>query len=187
MTRAGLLLTRAAFRAIAAEPTRRSPSTTTLSLAAEVRAQLSRRGCRKILMVSVVNFSLVLTRCLVNVLLVEAGGSSSLLSDIPYIWPQWTMANTSLVRIYNSEPQKELCKANPDSKCHLAVGRLMGGTSSINAMFYARGNRLVSDACSYDVTVTELSPGLRRMGRERCKELVVSRSVALLSPIGRQL
>lgn len=54
----------------------------------------------------------------VNVLLVEAGGSSSLLSDIPYIWPQWTMANTSLVRIYLSEPQQQV-------SCVLSIENLM--------------------------------------------------------------
>ena len=76
-----------------------------------------------------------------SVLLIEAGGSSSDFVDIPYIWPYWSTTNTTLVRQYVSEPQVYACRFNDDGRCPLFAGRLLGGGSSINAMFYVRGNR----------------------------------------------
>lgn len=78
-----------------------------------------------------------------NVLLLEAGGSGSQISDIPLIWSEWL--NTNLSRRYTSEPQKKICGLRAQSRCELAVGRALGGSSIHNAMLYVRGNRLDFD------------------------------------------
>ncbi|KAI1306441.1 Glucose dehydrogenase -like protein [Halotydeus destructor] len=64
---------------------------------------------------------------------------------MPYIWQEWSLMNTSLTRSYLTEPQENVCQGSSDKRCLLQVGRILGGTSSINAMFYVRGNKLDFD------------------------------------------
>ncbi|XP_031634957.1 glucose dehydrogenase [FAD, quinone]-like, partial [Contarinia nasturtii] len=72
-----------------------------------------------------------------KVLLVEAGGDPPFESEVPvmleahqhteYDWRFYAESNTS-------------CKALSDGKCFWPRGKCLGGTSSINAMLYVRGN-----------------------------------------------
>ncbi|KAI1297291.1 Glucose dehydrogenase -like protein [Halotydeus destructor] len=78
-----------------------------------------------------------------KILLMDAGGSSSRVSDIPIMYPDW--AGTSLTRGRVSEQQPNVCGLYPDNECVLPSGRLLGGGTAVNAMTYVRGNRLDYD------------------------------------------
>lgn len=42
---------------------------------------------------------------------------------------------------YKTEPQSNACLSFEDKKCSYASGKVMGGTSTTNAMYYSRGNK----------------------------------------------
>ncbi|KAH7966130.1 hypothetical protein HPB49_013921 [Dermacentor silvarum] len=75
----------------------------------------------------------------VSVLLLEAGGLETASRQIPAIagmimgghddWAYWTV------------PQKNACLSYWDQRCPLPRGKVLGGSSVINAMLYVRGNR----------------------------------------------
>ncbi|KAI1297305.1 Glucose dehydrogenase -like protein [Halotydeus destructor] len=75
------------------------------------------------------------------VLLVEAGGSTSRVSDIPFIYCSWL--SSSLVQRRNSVNQQYVCGGGA---CPLPSGRVLGGGTAINGMAFARGNRLDYDS-----------------------------------------
>uniref|UniRef100_T1IF85 GMC_OxRdtase_N domain-containing protein n=3 Tax=Rhodnius prolixus TaxID=13249 RepID=T1IF85_RHOPR len=78
-----------------------------------------------------------------NILLIEAGGPEIMMMNIPMLAPmlQFTSANWR----YYSEPSKHACMGLKGGRCPLPRGKVMGGSSVLNFMVYARG-----DARDYD-------------------------------------
>ncbi|XP_071541573.1 glucose dehydrogenase [FAD, quinone]-like isoform X2 [Panulirus ornatus] len=75
----------------------------------------------------------------VEVLLLEAGGQETVLSEVPGL-----SANLQLTALdwqYRAEPSATTCLAMVDNRCNLPRGRVLGGSSAINYMLYVRGNR----------------------------------------------
>ncbi len=89
----------------------------------------------------------------VTVLLIEAGGVDVLRDiHIPLAFPTLQL-NADIDWMYQTVPQKKACSSLKYEKSAWPRGKVLGGSSSINAMIYARGNR-----ADYD--------GWRAMGAE---------------------
>lgn len=73
-----------------------------------------------------------------TVLLLEAGGSETVSSNTPGM--QDTLPGSMMDWKIHSVPQNHSCQAMNDQKCLLSAGRVIGGTSSINRMYYLRGS-----------------------------------------------
>lgn len=73
-----------------------------------------------------------------NILLIEAGGDPILESEIPatvfYTW------QSEMDWKYKSLSNGKSCLAAEDGRCEITRGKALGGSSSLNAMLYARGN-----------------------------------------------
>ncbi|XP_071448679.1 glucose dehydrogenase [FAD, quinone]-like [Hetaerina americana] len=74
-----------------------------------------------------------------NVLLLEAGGEEPLVVEVPALSP--LLMGSSIDWRYRTEPEHTNCKARAGGTCPWARGKVMGGSSSINWLIYARGNR----------------------------------------------
>ncbi|GLV38206.1 uncharacterized protein CBL_12852 [Carabus blaptoides fortunei] len=74
-----------------------------------------------------------------SVLLVEAGSDENILADIPLLFP--LMQLSPLDWQFKSEPTEEYCLAMKQHKCNFPRGKVLGGSSVLNAMLYVRGNR----------------------------------------------
>ncbi|XP_015787030.1 glucose dehydrogenase [FAD, quinone] [Tetranychus urticae] len=74
-----------------------------------------------------------------KVLLLEAGGSESVLSDIPVAAA--TLQMTPIDWAYQSEPQEASCYGLINRRSRWPRGRVLGGSSVLNYMLYVRGNR----------------------------------------------
>ncbi|RWS28143.1 glucose dehydrogenase (acceptor)-like protein 3 [Leptotrombidium deliense] len=74
-----------------------------------------------------------------KVLLLEAGGSESILSDIPIAAA--TLQQTPLDWAYQTEPQEAACFGFINRRSRWPRGRVLGGSSVLNYMLYIRGNR----------------------------------------------
>ena len=73
-----------------------------------------------------------------TVLLLEAGGDETLLSDIPLLLPGLQMS--PLDWQFKTEPTANSCLAMNGRRCNWPRGKVLGGTSVLNAMLYIRGN-----------------------------------------------
>lgn len=74
----------------------------------------------------------------VSVLLIEAGEKEYLLLDIPLAAipnQLYTAGNWG----YLSEPSNDYCRAFENNQCRMFQGKIMGGTSVMNAMLAVRG------------------------------------------------
>lgn len=73
-----------------------------------------------------------------QILLIEAGDEEPIVADIPglmhYTW------GSSIDWNYATQPQEKACKAKK-SVCPWPRGKVMGGSSTVNAMMYIRGNK----------------------------------------------
>lgn len=71
-------------------------------------------------------------------MLIEAGEEEPIVADVPgflhYVW------GSSIDWSYVTQPQEKACKAKRNI-CPWPRGKVMGGSSTINAMMYIRGNR----------------------------------------------
>ena len=74
-----------------------------------------------------------------SVLLLEAGVDEPDLSDVPIVYPALQL--TPLDWQYQTEPSDNYCKAMNNNRCNWPRGKALGGSSTINAMLYIRGNR----------------------------------------------
>lgn len=74
-----------------------------------------------------------------KVLLLEAGGSESILSDIPLAAA--TLQMTPIDWSYTTEPQEASCFGLFNRQSRWPRGRVLGGSSVLNYMLYVRGNR----------------------------------------------
>ena len=72
-----------------------------------------------------------------RVLLLEAGGLESQLTDVPYITNIWR--DSKLDWKVLSTTQERSCLAYQDHKCVLSSGKVIGGSSVIGGMTYVRG------------------------------------------------
>lgn len=74
-----------------------------------------------------------------NVLLIEAGADETVFSDIPLMMP--TLQKTSMDWQFQTEPSENYCKSMNKGRCNWPRGKVLGGSSVLNAMLYVRGNR----------------------------------------------
>ncbi|XP_026685541.1 uncharacterized protein LOC113470935 [Diaphorina citri] len=73
-----------------------------------------------------------------KVLLLEAGIEEPFFADVPGLAPLISRSNIDWN--YMTMPDPHACKARPNGRCYWARGKVMGGSSTINYMIYARGN-----------------------------------------------
>jgi choline dehydrogenase-like flavoprotein len=74
-----------------------------------------------------------------KVLLLEAGGSESILTDIPIAAA--TLQMTPIDWAYQTEPQEAACFGLVNRRSRWPRGRVLGGSSVLNYMLYVRGNK----------------------------------------------
>ncbi|GBP65442.1 Glucose dehydrogenase [Eumeta japonica] len=74
-----------------------------------------------------------------KVLLVEAGGDPTLNTEVVGLF--FDTFHTAVDWQYKTEPEPKACLGARDNRCYWPRGKTLGGCSSINAMFYIRGNR----------------------------------------------
>ncbi|VVC35798.1 Glucose-methanol-choline oxidoreductase, C-terminal,Glucose-methanol-choline oxidoreductase, N- [Cinara cedri] len=72
-----------------------------------------------------------------NVLLLEAGGDPPDTSVVPLTWT--SILKTEYDWEFVSEPQPHMFKGLKDGRSQMPMGRMLGGTSSMNTMLYIRG------------------------------------------------
>ncbi|CAG9861260.1 unnamed protein product [Phyllotreta striolata] len=74
-----------------------------------------------------------------EVLLIEAGPDETTLTDMPLMFP--TLQLSPLDWQYKTEPGENYCLGLNEGRCNWPRGRVLGGSSVLNAMMYVRGNR----------------------------------------------
>ncbi|CAG9861261.1 unnamed protein product [Phyllotreta striolata] len=74
-----------------------------------------------------------------KVLLLEAGGDETEISDIPVLAAYLQLS--ALDWKYKSEPQGQACLAMNNGRCNWPRGKVIGGSSVLNYMLYLRGNK----------------------------------------------
>ncbi|XP_060806703.1 glucose dehydrogenase [FAD, quinone]-like [Amyelois transitella] len=74
-----------------------------------------------------------------KVLLVEAGDNPSLTTEMPQLF--YANMGTKKDWSYRNQPQEGSCRGYKSKSCAWPRGKSLGGSSSINAMFYIRGNK----------------------------------------------
>ncbi|GLH15495.1 Glucose dehydrogenase [FAD, quinone] [Gryllus bimaculatus] len=82
----------------------------------------------------------------------QAGGDPPADSDVPITWV--AQQNTPVDWAYRTEPDEKSCGAIKDGQCRWPRGKMLGGTSSINANVYIRGHK-----CDYDHWAQMGNPG----------------------------
>lgn len=73
-----------------------------------------------------------------SVLLLEAGPDETVLSEIPQLFP--SLQKSELDWKFRTEATGEYCLMQEDGRCSWPRGKVLGGSSTINAMLYVRGN-----------------------------------------------
>jgi choline dehydrogenase-like flavoprotein len=74
-----------------------------------------------------------------NILLLEAGGDPPLTSEIPALL--FSSIGSSSDWGYKAEPEEGICQGMTNKQCYLPRGKVLGGSSTINAMLHVRGHR----------------------------------------------
>ncbi|XP_052752103.1 glucose dehydrogenase [FAD, quinone]-like [Galleria mellonella] len=74
-----------------------------------------------------------------TVLLLEAGQDENVLSELPVLFP--VLQTSSIDWQFVTEPGDEYCLSMVDKRCKWPRGKVLGGSSVLNAMLYIRGNR----------------------------------------------
>ncbi|XP_063219271.1 glucose dehydrogenase [FAD, quinone]-like [Bacillus rossius redtenbacheri] len=74
-----------------------------------------------------------------TVLLLEAGAEEPRVADVPAFAPM--LQESSVDWRYRTMPEPRSCLARRDGRCPWVRGKVMGGSSTVNYMIYARGNR----------------------------------------------
>ncbi|XP_037087074.1 glucose dehydrogenase [FAD, quinone]-like [Pollicipes pollicipes] len=74
-----------------------------------------------------------------KVLLLEAGGDETEVSDVPALAGYLQLSKLDWQ--YKTEPQPSACLAYIGHRCNWPRGKVMGGSSVLNYMLYVRGNR----------------------------------------------
>lgn len=84
----------------------------------------------------------------VRVLLLEAGGNETPLSEVPIM--AGGLQQSPLDWAYRTVPQKHCCSALEERRMTWARGKVLGGTSAINYMLYVRGNQRDYDRWAHE-------------------------------------
>ncbi|XP_050520933.1 glucose dehydrogenase [FAD, quinone]-like [Daktulosphaira vitifoliae] len=79
-----------------------------------------------------------------TVLLIEAGIDEPAISDIPFLYP--SLQRTPIDWQYKTEPSSTSCLGLKENRSNWPRGKVIGGSSVLNAMFYVRGNKRDYDA-----------------------------------------
>ncbi|GAB0093739.1 oxygen-dependent choline dehydrogenase-like [Sergentomyia squamirostris] len=79
-----------------------------------------------------------------NVLLLEAGGDETEISDVPLMAGYLQLSKLDWK--YKTEPQGTSCLAMTGGRCNWPRGKVVGGSSVLNYMLYLRGNKQDYDA-----------------------------------------
>ncbi|CAK1541576.1 unnamed protein product [Leptosia nina] len=74
-----------------------------------------------------------------NILLLEAGQDENVLSEVPVLFP--VLQTSSIDWKFVTEPSTEYCLSMIDNRCKWPRGKVLGGSSVLNAMLYVRGNK----------------------------------------------
>ncbi|KYM81563.1 Glucose dehydrogenase [acceptor] [Atta colombica] len=74
-----------------------------------------------------------------NVLLLEAGGHETEITDVPIL--SLYLHKSKLDWKYRTQPQNTACQAMIDKRCCWTRGKVLGGSSVLNTLLYIRGNR----------------------------------------------
>ncbi|XP_076256250.1 glucose dehydrogenase [FAD, quinone] [Rhynchophorus ferrugineus] len=74
-----------------------------------------------------------------KVLLLEAGGHETEISDVPIL--SLYLHKSKLDWGYKTEPQPTACQAMTEQRCSWTRGKVLGGSSVLNTMLYVRGNK----------------------------------------------
>lgn len=74
-----------------------------------------------------------------TVLLLEAGSDENVLSEVPALFP--ILQTSSIDWQFVTEPSSEYCLSMVDRRCKWPRGKVLGGSSVLNAMLYIRGNK----------------------------------------------
>lgn len=80
----------------------------------------------------------------VTVLLLEAGGSESMVSDVPE--GAFFLQKTPLDWQYSTVPQVRSCWGIQQRRLNWPRGKVLGGSSTLNSMIYIRGKHLLFGA-----------------------------------------
>lgn len=71
--------------------------------------------------------------------MLEAGGEEPLIIDVPAFFT--TRRGSNLIWNYKSQPESFVCNNSPDHTCNSIQGKVMGGSSAVNDMYYVRGSK----------------------------------------------
>lgn len=74
-----------------------------------------------------------------NVLLLEAGGDETEISDVPLMAGYLQLSQLDWK--YKTEPSGKACLAMNGGRCNWPRGKVIGGSSVLNYMLYLRGNK----------------------------------------------
>ncbi|CAH0394237.1 unnamed protein product [Bemisia tabaci] len=74
-----------------------------------------------------------------NVLLLEAGGDETEISDVPLLAAYLQLSQLDWK--YKTEPSDSACLAMKNRRCNWPRGKVIGGSSVLNYMLYVRGNK----------------------------------------------
>ncbi|XP_075218093.1 glucose dehydrogenase [FAD, quinone] [Lycorma delicatula] len=74
-----------------------------------------------------------------TVLLLEAGGQETELTDVPVL--SLYLHKSKFDWKYRTQPSTTACQAMKDKRCCWTRGKVIGGSSVLNTMLYVRGNR----------------------------------------------
>lgn len=74
-----------------------------------------------------------------KILLLEAGQDENVLADLPMLFP--TLQTSSIDWQFLTEPSDSYCLSMVDKRCKWPRGKVLGGSSVLNAMLYIRGNK----------------------------------------------
>ncbi|CAG9831003.1 unnamed protein product [Diabrotica balteata] len=74
-----------------------------------------------------------------RVLVLEAGGYPSATSDIPILL--YSLQETEEDWQYKIEPSEKACLSFKDGRCRWTRGKVLGGSSTLNAMLFTKGNQ----------------------------------------------
>ncbi|XP_044738151.1 glucose dehydrogenase [FAD, quinone] [Chrysoperla carnea] len=87
-----------------------------------------------------------------NVLLLEAGGDETEISDVPLMAGYLQLSKLDWK--YKTEPQFTACLGMVNGRCNWPRGKVIGGSSVLNYMLYLRGNKR-----DYDIWEAQGNPG----------------------------